>query len=108
MTVVAALCWAVVTGAIFNHHAIQAQLVNGTAHRPPLVLYTPAVSYGYCGEIAKGFRIATGLARLCWLMPRDGEYCIYEVHGGQRIGADSVDCLSVSSPWYFKDCRVAK
>ena len=30
------------------------------------------------------------------------------MYGGQRIGADSVDCLSVSSPWYFKDCRVAK
>ena len=37
--------------AILDNNAILAQLVNGTAHGPRLVLYTPAVSCGYCGEI---------------------------------------------------------
>ena len=30
-----------------------------------LVLYTPAVSYGYCGEIVGGLWIALGLVGLC-------------------------------------------
>ena len=66
---VPALFLAVVTpvvnpGAILDRDTILAQLVNGTAHRPPLVLYTPAVSSSYCGGIAGGLGIATGMVEL--------------------------------------------
>ena len=53
-------------GAILDDDAILAQLVNGTAHRPPLVLYPPAVSFGYCKEIAMGLWIVVRLGRLCY------------------------------------------
>ena len=35
-----------------------------TADSPRLVLYTPAVSYGYCGQIVGGLWIALGLVGL--------------------------------------------
>ena len=54
-----------IAGLSFGWIAILAQLVNGTAHRPRLVLYTTAVSFSYCGEIAVGLWIAVGLLRYC-------------------------------------------
>ena len=47
------------------HDTIRLQLVNGTAHGLPLVLYTPAVTFTDCTGIAVRFRIVSGLVRLC-------------------------------------------
>ena len=44
-------------GAILDHDTILLQSVNGTAHGPFLVLYTPAVMFTDCIGIAKGLMI---------------------------------------------------
>ena len=44
-------------GAILDHDTILLQSVNGTAHGPSLVLYTPAVSFTDCTGIVGGLRI---------------------------------------------------
>ena len=44
-------------GAILDHDTILLQSVNGTAHGPFLVLYSPAVSFIDCTWIAVALRI---------------------------------------------------
>ena len=46
-------------GAILDRDTILLQSVNGTAHGPVLVLYSPAVLFVDCAGIAKGWRIAS-------------------------------------------------